>query len=243
MAAEIDRTLTLPMPAAGEMSTVAIANRNEIARAGIEALLQAAGHSVVARCSCEDDLLRSLEAYRPDIIILAENIVKSRETDLQLRVRNCSVRIIFLLEESDAITTADLLDLRVEGIVLSSACARSLIECVATVHQGRRWIDPELMRQLTTAERADVGALTLREADVAYCVSRGLSNKEIARELHLSEGTVKMYLHHIYEKLRLAGRTQLALVMAQACAPIPLSGNDARPLGQPACEHQPKNVA
>jgi hypothetical protein len=50
-------------------------------------------------------------------------------------------------------------------------------------------------------------------------------------------------LHHIYEKLRLAGRTQLALVMAQACAPIPLSGNDARPLGQPACQHQPKNVA
>jgi two-component system, NarL family, nitrate/nitrite response regulator NarL len=248
MAAEIDRTLTLPMPAAGEMSTVAIANRNEIARAGIEALLQAAGHSVVARCSCEDDLLRSLEAYRPDIIILAENIVRqeSRETVLQLRVRNCSVRIIFLLEESDAITTTDLLDLRVEGIVLSAACARSLIECVATVHQGRRWIDPELMRQLATAERADVGALTLREADVAYCVSRGLSNKAIAQELHLSEGTVKMHLHHIYEKLRVGGRTQLALSIAA------VSHIQAGPAREPACPdsvawvrngRQPKNLA
>jgi DNA-binding NarL/FixJ family response regulator len=156
MAAEIDRTLTLPMPAAGEMSTVAIANRNEIARAGIEALLQTAGHSVVARCSCEDDLLRSLEAYRPDIIILAENIVRqeSRETVLQLRVRNCSVRIIFLLEESDAITTTDLLDLRVEGIVLSAACASRLIECVASVLQGRKWVDPELLRHLAIAEWA-----------------------------------------------------------------------------------------
>ena len=52
------------------MATLAIATRHEIAGAGIQALLQTAGHSVVAHCSREDDLLRSLEAYRPDIIIL-----------------------------------------------------------------------------------------------------------------------------------------------------------------------------
>jgi stage III sporulation protein SpoIIIAA len=85
-----------PTHASGAMATLVIATRHEIAGSGIEALLQGAGHSVVARCSREDDLLRSLEAYRPDIIILAQNIVRyeGTETVLRLRARNCSVRII-----------------------------------------------------------------------------------------------------------------------------------------------------
>ena len=61
-----------------------------------------------------------------------------------------------------------------------------------------------------------------------------MRNKEIARELHLCEGTVKMHLHHIYEKLRLGGRTQLALSTAGACAPMPVSGNEARLPEEPA---------
>ena len=138
------------------MATLAIATRHEIAGAGIQALLQTAGHSVVAHCSREDDLLRSLEAYRPDIIILAQNIVRQEgtETILRLRARNCSVRIIFMLKERDASTLKGLLGLQVEGILLSSACASRLIECVASVLQGRKWVDPELLRHLAIAEWA-----------------------------------------------------------------------------------------
>jgi two-component system nitrate/nitrite response regulator NarL len=224
MTTEIDRTFHLTRssawPASGGMTTMVIATRHEIVGAGIEALLQAAGHIVVARCSREDHLLRSLEAYRPDILILGQNIVRQegRETVLRLRASNCSMRIILLLDERDAITTTDLLDVHAEAILLSATCAGSLIECVASVHYGRKWIDPELLRELATAEGADAGGLTPREADVAYRVAQGLSNKEIARKLHLSEGTVKAYLHHIYEKLHVGGRMQLALSIAKGCA-------------------------
>jgi two-component system, NarL family, nitrate/nitrite response regulator NarL len=238
MGAEVDGTAG---PRARKISTLVIANRHEIASAGIEALLQVAGHRVVARCSREDDFLRSLEAYRPNIIILAENIVGHAvtETVLRLRARNCPVRIIFLLEQCDAITTADLMHLQVEGILLSAACAGSLVECVASVHQGRKWIDPELLCQLAMAERADACSLTSREADIAHRISRGLRNKEIARELHLSEGTVKLHLHHIYQKLHLRGRTQLALSLAEARTRMPSSGDEAKAV----VRHQPKNVA
>jgi two-component system nitrate/nitrite response regulator NarL len=124
--------------------------------------------------------------------------------------------IIFVLKERGAITAADLLDLDVEGILLSTACARSVIDCVESVRHGRKWVDPDLLRHLAVAKRPSqiVRTLTSREAEIAHLVSRGLRNKEIARELHLSEGTVKMHLHHIYQKLRLGGRTQLALSMA-----------------------------
>jgi DNA-binding NarL/FixJ family response regulator len=202
---EADGTLAAPRTAPGVMATLLIATRHEIAGAGIESLLQAAGHSVVARCSGEDDLLRSLEAYRPDIVILAENIVGQEGTKTVLRLRACkrSVAIIFLLDERNVVTSTDLLNLNVEGILLSAGCARSFIDCVESVHHGRKWLDPDLLHHLAMAEREPQIAcsLTAREAGIAHLISQGLRNKEIARYLHLSEGTVKMHLHHIYEKL------------------------------------------
>ena len=215
------------------MHTLMIANRHEIAGAGMEALLQAGGHSVVARYSRECDLLHGWEAYRPDIIMLAENVSQdAAKTVLQLRARNCSAAIVFLLEERDAITAAGLLDLNVEGILLSAASAASVIDCVESVCHGRKWLDPNLLCHLAVAGQPSqmASSLTSREAELGHLVSRGLRNKEIARELHLSEGTVKMHLHHIYEKLHLGGRTQLALWMAEACARRSVSGNEVGPL-------------
>ncbi|MDK1374737.1 MULTISPECIES: response regulator transcription factor [unclassified Sinorhizobium] len=195
-------------------TAVAIANRHEIASAGLGALLEAGGHRVVARCSCESDLLHSVETSRPDIIILADNIVcqEPAKTVLQLRARYRSVAIILMLDEHDAVTAAGLVSLGVEGILLSAGRARSVIDCVESVYRGRRWIDPDLLCHLAVAEqRTQNGTcLTCREAEIAQFVSRGLSNKEIARELNLCEGTVKMHLHHIYERLHLSGRTHLA---------------------------------
>ena len=255
MAAETDGTVG---PEGRKISTLLIANRHEIASAGVGALLQARGHSVVARCSREDDLLRCAEIYRPDIIILAENIARQEtaKTVLQLRACHGSVAIIFLLEDRDAIRAVDLLDLNVEGIVLSTACAGSVIDCVESVRHGRKWVDPSLLRHLTIAEWPSriASVLTFREAEIARLISRGLRNKEIARELHLSEGTVKMHLHHIYEKLHLGGRTQLALSMAGACTRMPVSGNEAVPAREPAypdsaaaakvvAQRKPKNLA
>ena len=238
MAAEIDATLELARPAGRKMPTLVVADQQEIAGAGIEAVLQAGDHNVIARCSHEDELLRFVEAHRPDIILLAENIVgqEAAKTVLRLRGRNCLMAIILLLEASDAITAADLMDLDAEGILLSTACARSVIDCVESVRHGRKWVDPNLLRHLAMAKQPSqmASSLTSREAEIAHLVSRGLRNKEIARELHLSEGTVKMHLHHIYEKLHLGGRTQLALSTAGACAPMPVTGNGVRPPEAPA---------
>jgi two-component system nitrate/nitrite response regulator NarL len=231
---EADGTLAAPRPAMGAMATVVIAIRHEMAGAGIEAILQGSGHSVVARCSRKDNLLHCLGAYCPEIIIVSDSIVgqEATKTVLSLRARNCSVAIIFLLEERDSITIADLLALHVEGILLSTACARNVIDCVESVHHGRKWVDPDLLRHLVMAERApqDAYSLTSREADIAHLISQGLRNKDIARELHMSEGTVKMHLHHIYKKLHLDGRMQLALSRAGAHA---VSGKKDRPLEGP----------
>jgi DNA-binding NarL/FixJ family response regulator len=183
MATEIvDGTLELARPAGGKRPRLVVADQQEIAGAGIEAILKAAGHNVIARCSHEDELLRFGEAHRPDIILLAENIVgqEAAKAVLRLRARNCSVAIIFLPKERGAITAADLQDLDVDKILLSAACARSVIDCVESVRHGRKWVDPDLLRHLAMAERPSqiAGSRTPREAEIAHLVSRGLRNKE-----------------------------------------------------------------
>ena len=144
MVVEMDSSLTSRRAAE---PVLAIANRHEIAGAGIAALLQAGGYSVVVRCLHEDELLRSMEAQRPDIILLAENMVgqDAAKTILRLRAGSRSVAIIFLLEERDAITAADLQDLDVEGLLVSAASARTVIDCVDSVCGGRKWLDPKLL--------------------------------------------------------------------------------------------------
>jgi DNA-binding NarL/FixJ family response regulator len=221
----------LDWPARGATATMVIATRYEITGAGIEALLRAGGHRVVARCLHEDDLLRCSEACGPDIVMLEEGVGQdSAKTISRLRARKRTA-IIFLLEECDAIKIAGLLDLDVDGILLSRTRARRLIACVESMAYGQTWVDPELVRHLAMAAEPcpqTVSRLTPRESNIAQLVFRGLCNKEIARELHLSEGTVKMHLHHIYEKLRLGGRTQLALSIAGS------SGIQAGPALEPA---------
>ena len=195
--------------------------RHELTAAGIEALLRAGGHRVLARLTRSDDLMRSLELHWPDTLLL--NIIRCEAVKLisQLRADHSSISIILMLEERDVVTAASLLELDVEGILLGAACATSLLHCVESVRNGRRWVDPDLLQCLALAEgTARVwNGLTTREADIAKLVSHGLNNKQIARELHLSEGTVKMHLHNIYRKLHLHGRTELALSIAGMASP------------------------
>jgi two-component system nitrate/nitrite response regulator NarL len=228
MSRRIDRTIrptafraNSDTQAAAGPAKLVIVTRHELIAAGIEVLLRAGGHRVLARVKRGDDLLRCLELYRPDTLLL--NMIRHEAVRLisQLRPNHRSISIILMLEERDVITPPALLELDVQGILLSAACASGLLHCVESVRRGGRWIDPDLLRYLASAGETKrmANRLTKREADIANLVSLGLHNKQIARELHLSEGTVKMHLHHIYEKLHLRGRTELALSVAGEAGP------------------------
>src|SRR5262245_22881952 len=105
MTMETDGAVTFPRAAAFKTAAVMIANRNEIGAAGIQALLQARGHSVIARCSNVDDLLPVVAFRHPDIVMLAENIARREVSKavLRLRASNGSLAIVYLLEQNDAV--------------------------------------------------------------------------------------------------------------------------------------------
>jgi DNA-binding NarL/FixJ family response regulator len=89
---------------------------------------------------------------------------------------------------------------------------------VRRVHAGQQWIDRETMSrafgrvvQRENAAREAARLLTPRETEIVQMVAQGLRNKGIADRMSISEGTVKIHLHNIYEKVKVNGRLELVL--------------------------------
>lgn len=104
----------------------------------------------------------------------------------------------------------------VDGLLLKSAATSELLECLHAVFRGQRWL-PEYLADAVARfeEKLGRGArlfgdLTEREREVAALAAMGLQNKEIARQLAIAAGTVKIHLNNVYQKLGVPNRTALA---------------------------------
>jgi DNA-binding NarL/FixJ family response regulator len=204
-------------------ATVLIADDHPIVLEGLVALLQGSAHSVVSRCCNGTEVLEALQPNQPDILVLDLNMPAPNALEIArtLKQRRHPATIVLLTSEIADAEIVEAMRLEVAGIVLKETAAHQLLTCLDTVRAGQRWFDPEIARRAmctavwqTPAARA-TERLTQRELDVIRLVARGLRNKEVARELSISEGTVKMYLHTIYEKLNLASRVELANIVRE----------------------------
>ncbi len=99
----------------------------------------------------------------------------------------------------------------VKGIVRKVSEVVTIMACVRAVASGNNWMEDSLFRESPRMERYPRSELTAREQQVLELVEQGLKNKEIARELGIRPGTVKIHLKHIFEKTGVRGRYGLAL--------------------------------
>lgn len=202
-------------------ATVLIADDHPIVLEGLAALFEGSGHSVVARCTSGLEVLDALQGVDPDILVLDLNMPPPDGLEIArtLKQRGHRAGIVLLTSDLADDDIIQAMQVGVAGIVLKEAASQQLIACLDAVHAGRQWFDREIANRAlsSVASQAPSGRvadrLTPRELDVARLVARGLRNKEVARELAITEGTVKMYLHNIYDKLEVAGRVELANVV------------------------------
>ena len=98
-------------------------------------------------------------------------------------------------------------------MVLKTSDPGLLLECMDQVRKGERWVDPEIAERTRQAkDRASrAPSLTPRERELIELVRQGLRNRDIAAQLGVTEGTVKVYLHAIFDKLGVDNRTELAM--------------------------------
>ena len=113
---------------------------------------------------------------------------------------------------------AELLVLDVEGLVVNARDAAEIVACVRDVSEGRQCLDHRVVRGVVKTLSARLSALreimrllTQREIEIVRLVTAGLTNKEIGARLFVTEGTVKVHLHNIFEKLQVRDRKALAL--------------------------------
>jgi DNA-binding NarL/FixJ family response regulator len=136
----------------------------------------------------------------------------------QAVARKLPARIVLLTAHLDEQKLLDAVRLNVAGVVLKEMAPRLLVECVRKVHAGEKWLETQsvaramdrMVKRETELQRL-TRLLTPREMEIVRLVAEGLRNKEIGDRLTITEGTVKIHLHNIYEKLGVTGRPQLIL--------------------------------
>ncbi len=204
------------------MTRVLIADDHPLLLSGIAQLLDRTAYEVVATVSEGSGVTEAINSHSPDIVILDVNMpgLNGLEITRLLVEREARPHIVLLTAELGDDELLDAMALKVEGILLKNGGERLLLDCLDRVSAGGRYLPQDLLNRATALqqerERDPLRTLTPREVQLAELVAQGLRNRAIAEELHLSEGTVKVYLNRIYEKLDISSRTELVIAMTQS---------------------------
>lgn len=201
------------------MKRVLIADDHPIMLSGIEAILRESRYEVVAKVMDGEAVLDALPTSRPDILVMDVQMPKRSGMDVvrTLRNRNDMRPIVLLTANLDDDSIIEAIRLQVTGMLLKDGAQALLLQCLDKVAAGGRWIDKTLLERALARsmnqeqQSGGLTGLTARERAVVGLIARGLRNRDIAVELGLTEGTVKVYLHRIYAKLRVNSRTELAI--------------------------------
>ena len=192
-----------------------LADDHPMIRAAIDVLLRGTGFELVGMAGTGEATIGEVDRLRPDILLLDLQMPDGNGLDVlrRLKAAKSPVRVVMLTAGIDDSALLEAKALKVQGIVLKNSDPAFLLECLESVRDGRSWFDPELAkraRQLASGSGRRI-PLAPRERQLIGFVRKGLRNREIAEQLGVTEGTVKVYLHAIFEKLGVGNRTELAI--------------------------------
>jgi two-component system, NarL family, nitrate/nitrite response regulator NarL len=180
---------------------------------------------VVACCGDADAALAAVAAQPVDVLVLDYRMPGRNGLDVlrALATAKTACRPVILTAAIRDDEVVEAIELGLRGLVLKESAPDVLVECVRAVHRGEQWVEREtltrafgrVLRRQSAARGAPANTLTRREIEIIKLVAEGLRNKEVAERLSISEGTVKIHLHHIYDKLGVDGRLELLLAAQQ----------------------------
>ena len=201
----------------GEPIRLVIADDHPLVLAGLQELFSSEpGFEVVAHAKTGQETVDAVRAHRPHVLVLDLRMPDKNGIEVLRELPGASATtrvVLFTALESGEVLEA--IHLGVDGVVLKDMPTALLVRAVREVATGRKWIEKALATRALDellakrARGADKSALTERELELARLVAQGLSNKAIALRLDIAEGTVKLHLHHIYQKLGVKGRVAL----------------------------------
>jgi DNA-binding NarL/FixJ family response regulator len=202
-----------------------IADDHPIVLQGLQRLFESqADFEVIGSAPNGEEAIAVVRRLQPDVLLVDLKMPGTSGLDVlkALKEGGSRCRTVLLTAAASDQQVIDALQLGAMGIVLKESDSDTLLECLRRVHAGEQWLDKDssarafvhMMRREKAAD--DVRkVLTPREVEISTMVVQGLRNKAIAERLFISEGTVKIHLHNIYEKLGIDGRLELVLYAQQ----------------------------
>src|SRR5712671_1325664 len=199
-------------------TSLVIADRHPVVLQGLTSVLGAQnGFKIVACCSDGPSCIGAIRSLVPDIAIL--DISMPGLTGLEILTIANSTRLVFFTASVQGRELVMSAAAGAYGVILKDVALEILVQSLRQVACGHRLLPLPSSDQAVPREREQrniaiaenvLTVLTDRERQIMALVSEGLSNKEIGRRLNIACGTIKVHLHHVYQKLEISNRTVLA---------------------------------
>ncbi len=196
---------------------------HSIVREGLRALLDdEESLQIVGEAADGSEALKVTRQLRPDVVLMDLKMPGLPAADAIRAIRSeyPATQVLVLTSYAEERQVEETLKAGALGYVLKSIVAADLVRAILTVASGQTWLHADAQRSLVNrmrrpAELDPLALLTDRERSVLRLLGKGMSNRDIGRALHLTEGTVKGYVSNVLAKLKLHDRTQAALLSAR----------------------------
>lgn len=217
------------VPPVPDKLAVMLVDDHEIVRQGLKALLEAeADMEVVAEASSGPQAVQVARTYRPQIIVMDVRMPDGGgvEACREIRANDPDTQVIMLTSYSDDEALFNSLMAGAAGFVLKQIRGHDLVDAIRTVGSGQSLLDPgvttRVLERLRSAKFDDrdpkLARLSPQEDRILDMIGEGMTNREIAERIHLSDKTVKNYVSTILQKLEVARRAEAASYVARAKA-------------------------
>ena len=199
---------------------IMITDDHSMIREGLKNLLELEGDiEVIAEAEDGEDCLNKLLTVKPDVLLLDINMPKLNGLEVlkKLKERKSKVKVLVLTVHNETEYLMKAVEIGINGYVLKDSESSELKKAIYAIYDGENYIQPSLIPSLNSKmiekneDKIKIDSLTKRELQVLKELAVGKFNRDIAKEMEISERTVKNHISSIFKKLDVTDRTQAAV--------------------------------